>query len=492
MTLSRRRFNALIGAGTLGAGLLPRFALPRARAQNAAAPMRFLAVRTPHGVDRDFWIPRQANAAEPAAVDQPLEELTFEYEDSVLGPMMPWRDRITVLDGLDTQVCKEATRPDRRNFHGHQEQGALLTGAQPPADREGNYDNHPSLDFYLHARLPSPSLLTACVEATGTWKCMSYDDAGRPRRPEADPRALFRQAFPSDFTPPAPDMPAVDYGRGETRIAAYGEHALLRLRERLRGVERDKVDRHLAAMASLNAQAGGPGGGGAAGACTTGGMDGPTRDGNVGGVAGVEEVTRAHARVIAQAFACGRSRVATLQILNDYPNYFSDLPDVRTPAILGRYGQTFRFHENLVHDYWQASGQTRIDMRRAYCAGLRFSATHFAAVLEELGAMPDPLDPQGGSILENTVVFWHNEFGHDTHDIQETRHPAIIAGGGGRVLKLGRYLRLRTIQSRERVPHNKLLTSLCLAMGLNDVDYFGDRDLAGRAAYRGPLLPLMV
>ena len=102
-----------------------------------------------------------------------------------------------MLDGLDTQVSKEKTRGDRRDYHGHNEQGALLTGAQPPADREGNYDNHPSLDFYLHSRLTAPALLAAAVEYSGSWKCMSYDDGGRPRDPETDPRALFRQAYPA-------------------------------------------------------------------------------------------------------------------------------------------------------------------------------------------------------------------------------------------------------------------------------------------------------
>ena len=106
--------------------------------------------------------------------------------------------------------------------------------------------------------------------------------------------------------------------------------------------------------------------------------------------------------------------------------------------------------------------------------------------------MPDPLDPGGGSILDNTLVWWHNEFGHGGHDNQETRHPSIIAGGGGRVLKLGRYLRLRDVASGERIPHNRLLTSICQALGLSDVNYFGDRDLATRPLYQGPLVPLMV
>ena len=147
------------------------------------------------------------------------------------------------------------TRGDRRDYHGHNEQGALLTGAQPPDDREGNYDNHPSLDFYLHARLPSPALLTAAVEGSGTWKCMSYDDGGRPRDPETDPRALFAQAFPADFKPPVNGVPAIDYAAGEQLISKYGEHALMRLRERLVGSERDKIDQHLDAMSDCRRRA---------------------------------------------------------------------------------------------------------------------------------------------------------------------------------------------------------------------------------------------
>lgn len=487
MSLTRRHFNLLLGGAALSAGLWPGFAA-RSRAQNAAAPLRFLAVRTPHGVDRDYWIPRPAAGGEPPAADMPLGELTFEYTDSVLGPLSAWRDKLSVLDGLDTQVCKEKTRADRHGFHGHNEQGALLTGAQPPEDRMGNYDNHPSLDFYLHSRLASPTLLTAAVEGAGTWKCMSYDNGGRPRDPQTDPRALFRQAFPADFKPPSTSAPQVDYTAGENMIAAFDRSALLRLRDRLAGPERRKLEQHVAAMDALTARTAGAGSV-ASSMCT---LSMPTRDGNVRKYTGVEEIARAHAQVIAQAFACGRARVATLQILNDYPNWFTELPDVKTPQIAALYGSGFRFHENLVHDYWSASGQTKLDMRHAYTAGLRWSTTHFAAVLDELDKTPDPLDPSGGSILQNTIVFWHNEFGHDGHDAQETRHPAIIAGGGGRVLKLGRYLRLRNIQSRERVPHNLLLTSICQAMGLSDVSYFGDRDLQTRANYQGPLLPLMV
>lgn len=498
MKLSRRRLGAVIGGATIGAALLPQW-MRSVRAQATAAPVRFLAVRSPHGVDRDYWIPRPPGGGEPGAADMDLMELTFEYESSILGPLMPFRSKITVLDGLDTQIVKGAStsgpvwdggRPTRGTygFHGHNEQGCVLTGAQPPGNRDsGNYDNHPSLDFYLHDRLPAPALLTASVEGTGLpWKNMSYDASGVSRTPTTSPNDLFRQAFPEDFTPPTSDAPAIDYGAGEQLIHAYGEGALMRWRERLAGSERDKIDRHMAAMAALVQ---GPGGGLPVGMCMTSGADGPGRGGEVRSAEDVVEVARAHARVIAQAFACGRARNATLQILNDYPNWHTHLPEVQA-AISALYdARTFRYHENLVHDYWmQGLGAAR---RAAYTAGLRWNATHFAAVLEELDAIIDPLDPAGGTILDNTIVFWHNEFGHEGHDMQHTRHPAIIAGGGGKVLKIGRYLRLRNIQSEERVPHNRLLVSIAHAVGVTDLDYFGDRDFAGNRFYSGPLTPLM-
>ncbi len=483
--ISRRRF-ALLGGTAAASILAARFAAKPARA--AAGPLRFLAVRTPHGVDRDYWIPRQMSGAEPATPDEPLSGLTFEYEDSILNALMPWRDQITVLDGLDTQCVKEGTRGGLYTNHGHNEQGTMLTGAQAPADREGNFDNHPSLDFVLHGLLGAPVLLTASVEGAGTWKCMSFDSAGVPRNAETSPSALFQQAFPADFEPPDPGDPVIDYAAGENRIVVHGQSALTALEARLQGVERDKIAAHREAMNMLQQNMPPT----PVGYCTTSGSDVPDVGGNVGDYTNVEPVTRAHAAVIAQAFACGRSMCATLRILDDYPNYYTQVPEVQASGASGLYGSDFRFHENLVHDYWGASGSDLTILRRGYTAGQRWAAGHFAAVLDELSQVIDPYDPEGGTILDNTIVFWHNEFGHDGHDNQHTRHPAIIAGGAGRTLKLGRYLRLRNINSDERVPHNKLLVSICHAVGRTEFNFFGDRDLENRPEYQGPLEMLMV
>lgn len=496
--VSRRKFAALLAAGAAGAPLLHRLGRPRVIAQpGAGVPIRFLAVRTPHGTDRDFWIPKHADGRDPTGADMDLMELTFDYDLSILSPLRDWRHKITVLDGLDTQVTKEGTRGGVRTAHGHNEQGTLLTGAQPPEGRNGEYGSgHPSLDFFLHAELGAPALITAGVEGSGSWKAMSYNGNGSPRNPEQSPVAVFDQCFPSGWEPPETmeePGPTIDYAPGETAIRLYQEQQLTALRARVEAIEieRAKIDAHLGALSILPRGGTGTGpGGGTIAACTTTRGDRPSIDSRPGTFMGVEAIARVHAQVIAQAFACGRARCATLQVLNDYPNYFTDVPEVREAASMAGYGADYRFHENLVHDYWQATGSRRDILRRGFTAGLRWSATHFAAILDELDALEDPYDP-GRTILDNTVVFWHNEFGHDGHDNQHTRHPAVIAGGGGGALRMGRYLRLRNIASDDRVPHNRLLTSILHAMGRTDMDFFGDRDLVGRPAYSGPLTPLM-
>ncbi|HVJ17956.1 MAG TPA: DUF1552 domain-containing protein [Polyangiaceae bacterium] len=485
--LTRRRF-VLGGSAALGAGFLVGGGRRVARAQVPAGPVRFLAVRTPHGVDRDFWIPRNGDGSAPLTEDEALSGLSFEYENSILNAMMPWRDQITILDGLDTECVRQATRTGLYANHGHNEQGTLLTGAQAPENREGNFDNHPSLDFVLHGLLGAPVLPTASVFGAGTWKCMSFDAAGIGREPETNPAALFQQCFPADFVPPDPGEPVIDYTDGENRILDVGQAQLTALEARLQNVEKDRVAAHREAMAALLRT---PGSGGLVGACTTRGTDVPDNTGDLGDYTMVQPVARAHAAVIAQAFACGRARCATLRILDDYPNFYTEVPEVQASGAAALYGPDYRYHENLVHDYWGAAGDTLATLRVGYTAGLRWAATHFAAVLEEFDSIIDPMDPNGGTMLDNTVIFWHSEFGHFGHDNQHMRHPAVIAGGGGRTLKLGRYLRLRDIEGDARVPHNKLLVSLAHAVGRTEINYFGDRDLVNRAEYQGPLEMLM-
>src|SRR6185503_12532568 len=125
--LTRRHF---LVAGSAALAALVVGGRRGARAQTAQGPVRFLAVRTPHGVDRDFWIPRNSDGSEPKTQDEALSGLSFEYDNSILNAMTPWKDQITIIDGLDSVCVKENTRGNLNPNHGHNEQGTMLTGAQ--------------------------------------------------------------------------------------------------------------------------------------------------------------------------------------------------------------------------------------------------------------------------------------------------------------------------------------------------------------------------
>jgi hypothetical protein len=75
-------------------------------------------------------------------------------------------------------------------------------------------------------------------------------------------------------------------------------------------------------------------------------------------------------------------------------------------------------------------------------------------------------EPDGTSLLDNTLVLWGNELGAgNSHSY--TNIPWLLAGGAGGALRMGRYLQF------EDRPHNDLLVSVCNAMGLADTTTFG-------------------
>ena len=75
-------------------------------------------------------------------------------------------------------------------------------------------------------------------------------------------------------------------------------------------------------------------------------------------------------------------------------------------------------------------------------------------------------EPDGSSLLDNSLVLWGNELGAgNSHSYKDI--PWLLAGGAGGALRMGRSLQLPDH------PHNDLLVSVCNAMGMHDVTTFG-------------------
>jgi hypothetical protein len=93
-------------------------------------------------------------------------------------------------------------------------------------------------------------------------------------------------------------------------------------------------------------------------------------------------------------------------------------------------------------------------------------AEKFAQLLDRL----DAIEEGDGTLLDNCLVVWGSELGiGNTHSFKST--PFVVAGGASGAIETGRYL-----EFDEGADHNRLLVSMCRAMGLDDVDTFGDTD----------------
>ena len=158
-----------------------------------------------------------------------------------------------------------------------------------------------------------------------------------------------------------------------------------------------------------------------------------------------------HIGLATAAFACDLTRVISIQMGQLSPTQLNAPPgDV---------------HAEYAHGIYDDPAAAEVMVNYG-----RYHAQHFADILASLSAVPEG----NGTMLDNTVVLWMSEMADSWHGFD--RYPVVVGGGGGR-LRLGRhihYARKPPFQglqydgfSMMGVPHQKLLTSVCRAMGLN-------------------------
>ncbi|QQR88537.1 MAG: DUF1552 domain-containing protein [Myxococcales bacterium] len=467
--LNRRRFMTALGISAVGLPVAGAFLKNRLRAQSAGSPVRFLAVKTFHGNHRDIWIPRSTSGAEPGNADMALSDLTFDYDLCTLKPLQAWRDHVTVLDGIDHAILAEI----EPGFAGHERASAALTG-YGVSDGQAN-GGGPSVDQILKTQLGSAAGKSLVLGADSSGLTgFSFNNSGVPIEPEDNPVKAFNDAF-AGFV--GQGDPQAERDRAlRTSILDHNVAEINRLRSELTGAEREKLDAHLAGLENLEQQLN-----------RIISCDSPSAPGAPSGSDWqyVDNAVSGQAHVIAQAFACDVSRVATLHILGDYPTPQLNLPEM-PPGAMNTYGQ---FHNGVTHLIWDSQPKVGSAVHEVYSIGQQWMTKNFVAILEALN-QPDPLGE--GTILDNTIIYWTNELGaNGGHADDYDNIPVVIGGGGGGAIKQGRYLKLRSPNSSNYVPHNKVFTSICHAMGLDTINYVGDPRAAGISKYQGPLSELM-
>ena len=167
-----------------------------------------------------------------------------------------------------------------------------------------------------------------------------------------------------------------------------------------------------------------------------------------------KKVMDAQMDIIAAAFACDATRVATLQLTNASGTHtvFPEIKDISTV------NSTFDATNNLglrnYHDIQHAGGPDKVKVDRWYME-------QFAGLIARLKALPEG----NSSVFDNTVILWTNHMG-DGGAHSSDRLPWVIAGSCGGYYKLGQCLKAKTNT-------NNVLVSLFNAMRFPR-DRYGD------------------
>jgi Protein of unknown function (DUF1552) len=301
-----------------------------------------------------------------------------------------------------------------------------------------------------------------------------HSKAQTPVTAQTNPQSVFDSLFKDFSGPTAPVTdPAKPVDTTAQRLRDQKQSILNMVRadlNRLKSVagsdDKRKLEAHLDGISSLEnrlpklAPVSSGGGSVPAGTATVGCAKPTLRSGN-----DTVNAVQSQMDLITAAFACDMTRSASLQL--GICDGFTD--------VAGFVGQ----HETT-HSSGDGASQATLSEHKKWD---RWYASHWAYLLGKL----DSIKEGNGTLLDNTLIV----FGSDTTTCRSHpdggahnfyRFPLWMAGGGNFAFKTGQYIKLPwgpnpngLEQIKKWIPHQRLLTSVARAFGLN-VDKFGATD----------------
>ncbi len=463
---SRRLFLQACGLGA-GSLFLPSMLPRHARANVDGPPRRLLLFFTEHGTFYDTWKMRRPDSPQSpqAEYEFGLGNLAPEDFSEILRPLHPYRNDMVVLDGLALLSAMADPYGD-----GHAKGWcASVTGAFARETYDGvkSHAAIASIDQRIkqHLREQDPSLTDfASLEYGianwgGTFHHLSYALDGQQQAvkvpQEVEPQTAFNLLFGGgdDLQDPvrAARLSVVDAAR-----AQYDK-----LAPKLSGEDRAKLEQHRDLLSDLyqrieafqNLE------------CTPPDiMHQPYADWTANRYAYKRD---SFVDMVASAFACQISRVATVQAW--------------IPPMDMINGQGDYHHDYAHQSEWDALPE-KIQVVTNAERVLAETVAQFAERLKQI--------PEGnGTVYDNTLIVWISELATGGHS--HNQWPVVMLGGG-HSFKAGRYLRFpQTVPHPVTEgwnpggyvgqPHQPLLTSICREMGM-DIDHYGLKSIPCRAA----------
>ncbi len=438
---SRRDFLIRTGISAAAANFV--MSLPSLGWAAATAPrkQRLVFIFSPNGVIPDHFWPSTLGA-------------DFDIK-RILQPLADYKSKLLTLHGVNNRI--------KGDGDGHMRGiGCLLTGIELfPGDVQGGSDTPAgwskgiSVDQYLKNKLQAnPSTQTRfgslefgvmVPERADTWTRLSYAGPNQPVAPIDNPYQMFQKLYGQsknrELLASVLDDLTGDLQKIESIVSSEDRRLLQDHVQMVREIE-------VELKAELAQKQQNP----------TAGHAVPELPANIEEQNdNMPQITRMQMDLLVNSFVADFARVATFQITNS----------VGQPKM--RWLDIDEGHHELSHepDSNEGAYEKLIKINTWYCEQVAYLA-------KRLAETPDP--DGSGSLLDNTTLVWTNELGKGNSHTRDNI-PFVMVGGGlgysmGRALDFG------------GVPHNRLLMSICEAMGYPEKS-FGNPDFCGDGSLTG-------
>ncbi len=414
--MSRRQ---VLGSA-LGGLLLSPFLRARRLEAQALAPRRLILAFTPDSHPPEWW---------PSGTGRNF---------TLQGPLADFQ-------GLESQMLFVRQVDHSWTFGNHHEAGMaqLFTGARF-FNEATHYANGASLDQILLQETDirggtarASVHLTAGDRGGGDKRhVISYSGPGQPIANEPDPARAYADLFEGltfDGSAPSTQMDTAALARREVgrRILQVNSEELRGIQRFLGQTEREKLDLHLTSLEELERRLSVVG-------AAPGALSAACRAIETGGIQqslnNAETITRwaqVQADLIAAAFACDRTRIASLHFGFSGSHHE------------GLLGYRESWHDNVAHvsrttDGIDVGGEM-ITTREAFIRFDRFWSGHIAYLARALSQIPEG----DGSMLDNTLIYWGAESGtNHSHNPRDMQY--LLIGGRNMGFQLGQVLEVGT------------------------------------------------
>jgi hypothetical protein len=403
---SRRALLKRLGAS---AALVPLINAERAFAAGPnGSPKRFFAMVYGNGSRPNFY---------PAGND-----LSAPLGKS-LEPLEPFKSKLIIPIGLDYKNLLD----DGFQYDGHFTYCAALTGTRQKKSEsrqatDASIDQKIS-DFIGKSVTLKAPMLTLGIRSTGDGCSISWRSAGVQNPAQQSAAPLFTSLFSGTSMPPA--MVDTTLKRNQSLLDYVGKD-LAAFGKRLGPEDRMKLEQHAESVRLLEKQLSNAPTGGAAGpGCGKPVMGGGDVAGN-----GISMMN-----IVAMAFKCDVTRVATLAISDDGGGDGTSFPWV---------GSSGDFHK-VAH----ASNDAQMTAITAW----------FMTLTATLAKQLNDTQEGGVTALDNSILLSMSNMDEGANHYNGKIPITILGSGGG-------YLKTNQVVRYQKGAHNKLLTTICNAMGL--------------------------